>query len=60
MIYETESHQLPNSGNIPDLNHWEDISSIPDERDWRREVHNLREHSFEFNIQRYVKTVLNP
>ena len=34
------------------------MSSIPDERDWKREVQNLREHTLEFNIDRYLKIVL--
>jgi hypothetical protein len=39
--------------------HLEDLS-IPDERDWRREVQNLRDHATEFNIQRFVRIVLTP
>jgi hypothetical protein len=34
------------------------VSSIPDERDWKREVQNLREHTLEFNIDKYLKIVL--
>ncbi len=36
---------------------WDDMS-IPDERDWRRDVQHLRQKIGEFNINNYVKKVL--
>ena len=36
---------------------WDDLS-IPDERDWHKDVTNLKQTVGEFNINNYVKKVL--
>ncbi len=46
----------PNHGDHSEL--W-DETTIPDERDWRKEVEHLRQTVGEFNINNYVKKVLD-